>query len=319
MASTTNGSQMCGSCHDVVMPNGVALERTYQEWKTTIFARQDPAHELPLTCSGCHMKSDPNTSVIATAPAAKSRPNSFHEHVWPGIDEATTPFPGGDVLAADISRDLDPALTIVGATPRGGIIGSGGICVTPEGGGTLSVRIDTRGTGHMWPSGATHDRRAWLEVIARDANDQVVFSTGVIGENEDVDDETPNLFPMWDRTVKTDGTPARFFWDVATVQRRLLRAPTTLDVNDPAFDHSTTATFAIGAKALQIDHITARVRIRAVPHALLADLVESGDLDPSIAAHPPHTLDIAGSLRHWTRAEADRQTPYTGCVASPYE
>ena len=48
MASSTNNSQMCGSCHDVVMPNGVALERTYQEWKTTIFAANDPAHQLPF-------------------------------------------------------------------------------------------------------------------------------------------------------------------------------------------------------------------------------------------------------------------------------
>src|SRR5439155_1031387 len=44
MASATNNSQMCGSCHDVVTPKGVALERTFTEWQNTIFAMNDPAN-----------------------------------------------------------------------------------------------------------------------------------------------------------------------------------------------------------------------------------------------------------------------------------
>lgn len=322
MASPTNESRMCGSCHDVVTPRGVALERTYKEWEGTIFATHDPAKDLPLTCSGCHMKSDPSILEIARVEGmtVKSRPNSFHEHLWPAIDEAMTALPNLDAMASGIARDLDPALTIVGPTPLGGVIGSGGICVTPLAGGTLTVRIDTRGTGHMWPSGAAHDRRAWLEVVAFDAHDRVVFSTGVVPDDKDVEDlADPYLIGFWDRTFQADGTPAHFFWDVATEQSKLLRPPVTLDVNDPAFDHSTTATFAIGRLANQIDHITARVRIRALPHRLLNDLVASGDLDPAIAAHPPKTLDLAGSLRHWTRADAARATPYTGCVESAYE
>ncbi len=320
MASSTNESRMCGSCHDVVMPNGVALERTYKEWQTTIFAKHDPDHDLPLTCSGCHMKSDPSNAMIATAATAKSRPNSFHEHVWPAVDEAMTPFPGTDVVAAGIARDLDPALTIVGPTPLGGVIGKGGICVTPVGGGAIAVRIDTRGTGHMWPSGAGHDRRAWLEVIAFDANDHVVFSSGDVSDDKDVAElGDPNLFAMWDRTFQADGTPAHFFWDVATEQSNLLRGPVTLDPNDPAFDHSATATFPVGGLESQIDHSTARVRIRALPHSLLRDLVASGDLAPEIAERAPRTLEVAGSVRHWTRTDAERAKPYTGCIASPYD
>src|ERR1700733_4801007 len=87
MASATNESRMCGSCHDVVMPSGGALERAFKEGQTRIFAQHDASRDLPLTCSGCHMKSDPQTAAIATA--APARPNGFHEHVMPGIDEAT--------------------------------------------------------------------------------------------------------------------------------------------------------------------------------------------------------------------------------------
>jgi len=323
MASATNNSQMCGSCHDVITPANVALETSYKEWSTTIFAQQDPAHELPLTCSGCHMKSDPTTTTIANAPGlnVKSRPNSFHEHIWPAIDQALITFPGMDTMATDIARDLDPALTIVGPTPIGGIIGPGGICVTPVGGGQLTVRMDTRGTGHTFPSGAAHDRRAWLEVIAYDASNTVVFSSGVVPDNMDPEDiADPNLVAMWDHTTQADGSPSHFFWDIAhTDASKLLRPPVTLDPNNPAFDHSTTASFNVGALASQFDHITARVRIRALPHKLLADLVAGGDLDASFAASPPATLDIAGTLRHWTRADANMVTPYSGCVGDPYE
>ena len=70
------------------MPGGIALERTFKEWQTTIFAQHDPSRDLPLTCSGCHMKSDPSTAAIATAPNARSRPSAFHEHLMAGIDEA---------------------------------------------------------------------------------------------------------------------------------------------------------------------------------------------------------------------------------------
>jgi nitrate/TMAO reductase-like tetraheme cytochrome c subunit len=318
MASATNDSTMCGSCHDVVMPNGVALERTFKEWKATIFAQHDPTHDLPLTCSGCHMKSEPSAEKIAAT--GKARPGAFHEHLWPAIDEATTPFPGVDLVAAGIARDLDPALTIVGPTPLGGTIGAGGICVTPLGGGTITVRIDTRGTGHMWPSGAAHDRRAWLEVTAYDANNTVVFASGNVQDDKDPEDiADPNLFAMQDHTLRADGSAAHFFWDVASETSSLLRGPVTLDPKDPAFDHSTTATFTVGPLADQIDHISARIRIRAVPQSMLRELVASGDLAPEIAARASHTLDVAGSLRHWTRADAAHATPYTGCIASPYD
>jgi len=243
------------------------------------------------------------------------RSHGFHEHMWPAIDQAQIAFPETDAQTAAIARDLDPALTIVGPVPPGGTIGAGGICVTPESGGLLTVRIDTRGTGHMWPSGAAQDRRAWLEVTAYDASNNVVFSSGIISDDQDPDDADPNLFGLWDRTFKTDGTRAHFFWEVATVDSQLLRGPVTLVQTDPAFDHSSTARFLVGALRDQFDHITARVRIRPLGHAMLDALVASHDLAPSLATDLK-TLDIAGATRHWTKADA---APLSGCVADPFE
>ncbi len=304
MDSDANQSEICGSCHDVVTPRGVELERTYQEWQTTFFSQPDPQHHL--TCGSCHMPS--STGVIADAPglSVKSRTNGFHEHLWPAIDQAMSPFPETDAQAMAIQRDLDPAIAIIGPTPFGGIVQPGGICLDPPP-GSLTVRMDSIGTAHKWPSGAAQDRRAWLEVIAYDKDGKDIFDSGVVGDGVDPEDLIdPNLVGLWDRTFKDDGTPAHFFWDVARFDSQLLRPPITLDKNSPAFDHSTiarfpmTGGFAAGVFAA-IDRITARVRIRPFSHAVLDDLVTSGDLAAATAAQL-RTLDILGATSTWTLA-----------------
>jgi nitrate/TMAO reductase-like tetraheme cytochrome c subunit len=302
MDSTINQSEICGSCHDVVTPRGVELERTYKEWQTTFFSEPDPAHHL--TCGSCHMPS--STDVIADAPglSVKSRNNGFHEHQWPAIDQALTPFPEAAAQAAGIQRDLDPSIAIVGPASLTSTVQPGGICLDPP--GTLSIRLDSIGTAHMWPSGAAQDRRAWLEVIAYQSVDDnpnaIVFQSGNVPEGMDPEQiNDPNLFGLWDRTFKDDGTPAHFFWDVATVDSKLLRAPVTLDKNSPAFDHSSTVRFTLGAAYTTVDHITARVRIRPLAYALLDDLVRSGDLAAATASQM-RTLDILGTQSVWTKA-----------------
>jgi hypothetical protein len=310
MDGRTNHSEMCGSCHDVVTQRGFALEQTYREWRTTIFAdASDPRHSM--TCGGCHMFS--RDGVIADAPGASTRSLGFHEHVWPAIDQALTSFPNVDVMTTDIARDLDSATNIVGAKPAGLTYIPGGVCVVPLGGGTISVRVDSISVGHRFPSGAAQDRRAWLEVIAYDASGSVVFASGVVPDGSDPEDiSDPQLFGLWNRTFRDDGSPAPFFWDVATARPQLLAAPVTLDPNDPRFDHSSTATFAVGSAIANIDHVTARLRVRAFPLATLDLLVASGDLDPAVKQQVQTLTTGTGgaAFRTWTRAGAD---PTTGC------
>jgi len=298
MDSDANQSEICGSCHDVVTPRNVALERTYQEWQTTFFSEPDPLHHL--TCGSCHMRS--STDVIADAPGLdpKLRRNGFHEHMWPAIDQALTAFPETAAQAAAIQRDLDAAIAVIGPTAFASNVQPGGICLDPR--GTLTVRIDSIGTAHNWPSGAAQDRRAWLEVIASDKDGNRLFGTGEVPDRMDPEQlADPNLFGLWDRALKDDGTPAHFFWDVASVTSKLLRPPVTLDKNSPAFDHSTTVSFDVTGVVAMIDRIEARIRIRPLAYAMLDDLVGSGDLDPAVVGRLP-TLDILGTRSTWTLA-----------------
>ncbi len=321
MASKTNNSRMCGSCHDVVTPGGVHIERTFAEWKDTIFALNDPQTFLPLTCSGCHMF--PSTEPIADAPGLDvgNREYGFHEHSFPGIDQALTPFPEMEAQAALIQRDLDSALKIVGLRPLGSREPYGGICVEgPE----ITVRIDTFSVGHMFPSGAAQDRRAWIETIAYDASNNVVFQSGVVPDGmdpEDINDPYVNCtMPgntscsgFWDRTYKADNTPAHFFWEVARVDSKLLKAQTTLDQNAPGFDHSATVRYLVGSPINQVVRIESRLRMRALPYEVLDELIASGDLDPAIRGQLK-TLDSAGAKSTWLRSTAGTGlADNTGC------
>ena len=315
MDSDANESEMCGSCHDVTTPKGVELERSFKEWKTTFFAtNKDPTHHL--TCASCHMKS--KTDVVADGPGldVPQRAGGYHEHLWPAIDEALIPWPGMDLMATGIKRDLDPSIAVTGPAPR--VTGDptpGGICVLPN--GSITVRVDSIGTGHNWPSGAAHDRRAWLEVIAYRADNSIFFQSGVVPDGMDPEEiNDPNLFGLWDRSFKDDGSPAHFFWDVATEDRKTLPGPTTLVQTDPAFDHSRTATYGNLATVSEIDHITVRMRIRGLPYSALDELVASGDLSGTIAAQL-RTLEIKGTSRHWDRATSGTGAA-TGTPCSPF-
>ena len=307
-----NSSEMCGSCHDVVTPNGVELERTFKEWKETIFGSStDPT--VKLTCSACHM--EPFDDVIADAPGldVPLRPLGRHEHTWPGIDQALTPFPEQAAQAAAIQEILEPSIAITGPKPRTGVRSPGGICLEPP--GVLTVRVDSFNVGHSFPSGVAHDRRVWLEVIAYDAANQVVFQSGVVPDGMDPEEiNDPLLFGLWERTFKQDGMPAHFFHEVASYDpnpMHYLPGPVTFDPNDPRVDHSRTATYPNIANMNAIDRITARVRMRALPYATLRLLEASGDLDPSIKTQLK-TLEVTRST--WLKSTAGTGLAmFTGC------
>jgi hypothetical protein len=308
MDGPTSNSEECGGCHDLVTPRGVALERTFAEWRTSLFAHEDPiTHLPPTTCSGCHMLS--SDDPIADKPGLHVRPreDGFHEHMWPGIDRALQDdWPQKDEQLAAIHRDLDVAIQVVGFKPLSGFA-KGGICFGPD--GKLSVRVDSIQVGHKFPSGASQDRRAWLEVKAYNASGDVIFSRGAnVPDGKDPESlGDPSLLGLWDRTY-TDGTkrrqPAHFFWDVGAETSQLIRVPV-----DPASDHSVLAKYDL--QFAPVDHITTRVLMQPLPFETLDLLVQSGDLDPAVVARPElRPIEVEGATRTWTKPTAD---PASGC------
>jgi hypothetical protein len=292
-ADAPESAAMCGACHDFQNSKGVHLERTFEEWKTTIFGQLDRPMSF-LTCGECHM--DPYTDVVADVPDidVPQRQDGRRDHSFPGIDVALTPWPQQAEQLAAIEKFLKPTLN-----PK--------LCYNPE--NELQYTLDNVGSGHMFPSGAAQDRRAWAEVIVYDASDNVLYSSGVVAPGVDPDPAEPDLFRFWDDIFDDAGEPTHFFWEVASHdESTLLKPATTTCPSTPGFFHATIHDYPVTLNFANVARITARVLIRPMPFELLEEL----GIDPAIQGMMP-THEVTGTKVEWTPATE----PDGYCVTLP--
>jgi hypothetical protein len=295
-------SSLCGSCHDIVTPAGVHLERTYLEWQETLFAKE----QSRLTCGECHMEG--RDGAAAEAPGAKTR--RVHSHAAPGVDLALTPFPESEAQRELVQRSLDTTLAAQ-------------LCVRGAGspGATILAVLDNVGAGHNWPSGAAQDRRAWVEIIAY-SGDVPVYQSGVVGEGESVSDlADPDLWWARDCLLDAEGAHVHMFWEAAEYDSNLLPGPVTNVPSDPAFYEAHRVrtfprpTSSPASLATPPDRVTMRVRLVPVGLDVLDDLVASGDLDPSVRDAMPH-FTLASTELEWTAEKATIKYPDQGIEVS---
>ncbi|MCG8558133.1 MAG: hypothetical protein MJD61_23015 [Proteobacteria bacterium] len=273
-----DSAKACGSCHDIVLPSppapaAVELERTFKEWRGSIFTKTG------LTCSVCHMDQARTPTPIAEAPGVKVRPGYPHSHAFPGVDVALEPFPEQQQQRMLIERELDSTLRVVR------------ICLTRL--RKIFVELENQAAGHRWPSGASQDRRAWVEVIAY-AKGQVIWQTGVVQEGQSVTSlSDPDLWLFRDEALGADGKEVHMFWEVAEIREHTIAAPITADQTLPEFfnNHALRTFPSMGVLPERPDLVTARVRMRPMGLEVLDDLIASGHLDPSIRAAMP-TYDL---------------------------
>jgi hypothetical protein len=273
-----DSATMCGACHDVVTQPGAHVERTFDEWNASLYAKPGQ-----LACGKCHM--DGRDGPAAAVPGAPTR--KVHDHSMAAVDIALTPFSDTDAQRAGVQRLLDATLLTK-------------LCVKQSPSGiTAEVTLDDAFAGHKFPSGAAQDRRAWLELIAYRGG-AVVFSSGVVPDKKAVTSITdPNLWLLRDKIFDVANKETHLFWQAARFESELLPAAVTADAQDPAFFHSVTKTFPLPLPAP--DRVTMRVRMRPVDFDLLDDLVSTQDLDPAVLDRVP-TYELGGTNREWTSA-----------------
>jgi hypothetical protein len=276
-------AELCGSCHDVVTPSGVHLERTFEEYKRSLFGQLEDGFE---TCAGCHMPG--RNRRAAELPQAPER--TVHEHLWPGVDVALSPFPGRDIQRQAIECELSFSARIRS--------------VQHDGIGTFVVQSETS-AGHRQPSGAAQDRRLWLEVVAYDADENIVFESGRVADGDPLEkatsgrDDDPQLALYRDWIYDAEGKLTDDFWNAASSSTHpdgyeSLTLPFT---TDPAVPHTLSARYGI-AKYREIARMTVRLRMRPIGFDVLADLVRSGDLDARLIAQVP-TFTLHGAAVEW--------------------
>lgn len=278
---SADSSKLCGACHDIVTPKGVALERTFAEWKASIYSHEDSPGQLQ-TCGRCHMTGrDDVAADYAGVPVRR-----VHDHTMAGVDVALTDFPQMEEQLAAVKNELAPTVFSE-------------ICVYPKADSTrVVVNLENVAAGHKWPSGAAQDRRAWVELVAYDENDAIMYSSGRL-EPTDVVAERDDIWRFGDTMLGDDGKPVHMFWEAASVESNVLPAPTALTPVDPGWidTHRIREYIVDGPLPWRI---TVRVRIRPIGLDTLDVLIASGDLDESYRALVP-TFDLELATREWTR------------------
>jgi hypothetical protein len=306
-------AQLCGSCHDIVTPDGAHIERTYAEWQASFYADPDPDDpEQPavygLTCGSCHMRRE--TGTIADFPGVRGD-RDRHSHMFVGVDVALTDFPDAE-LGPQLRAEQREAIADMRKTSL-----CASMCVreTDASEAEITVWLHNEAAGHSWPSGSTPDRRAWVELNARDGAEQILLESGVIGEDEAISAlADPNLWLLRDRLFDTQGQETHMLWAAASYESELLGVPEAFG----AAAHEQTwasRTYLVPALPARVD---LRVHLRAIGLEVLEDLVASGDLDPAVI-EAFETFDVAPASLSWTPEGAtpsEGEVDYGTCVSS---
>jgi hypothetical protein len=283
-----DSASLCGTCHDIVTGHGASIERTYQEWEGSLF---NQTGSVGATCNTCHMREKPNVP-IAQAPNVLTR--NYHPHTFPGVDVALTPFPGADAQRAESQAFLDTTL-------------QSALCVSQGGPPTIKVILDNVAAGHSWPSGATQDRRAWVELVAY-AGGKVIYQSGVVADGAPLlKSPDADVWLLRDCMFDDGAKEVHMFWQAASVDSNELPAPVTADAGDPRFYQThVERTFPGPTTTLPQapDRVTMRIRIEPIGLDVLDDLVATGDLDKKYRDAMAR-LDV-GPLKtlEWTPATA---------------
>lgn len=262
---------MCGACHDVVTNTGLHLERGYEEWLVTQYATDTPG--LRQTCGNCHM--DGRDGRAVDDPEAPMR--RLHDHSFPAVDTALVDFPGRDELAADVQQALDPV-----------VLSALTVCTGAKGVEARLV-LENVAAGHGFPSGAAQHRRAWVEIEAS-VGDTTLLHVGDLDADTPVPLDDPELWAFGDQLYDADGAPVHLAWEGYTNVASQLQGLTE------GVDVHARRTWILSEAP---DTVTARIHLRPFDVDILQTLVDSGDLDATVADAVP-TWTLAGSEVSWT-------------------
>jgi hypothetical protein len=300
--ATTDSAAACGSCHDIQNLQGAHVERTFEEWQATTLS-VPPAGQ---SCGECHMAGS-DGAVSVTTPTKLRR---VHNHGFPAVDLAIDDFPAADPLDGVTPQNAaqqTQAQAFLDTTIQGTL------CLNP-GTNRLQLTLDNvAAAGHSWPSGATPDRRVWVELTAYQGGAVIYASGNTVAlpgfpgalPLEDASPD-PDLWLIRDCLFDAGGAQLTMFWQASRVGvSDQLPGLLIQNVNDPSSfqlhlmkeypDAGRTATLPAAP-----DHVTVAVHLQAIGDDVLGSLVASGDLDASIPPLVARYQLGGGAALDWT-------------------
>jgi len=281
--SAENSSTLCGACHDIVTPRGFHLERTFKEYKDSIFSDISLLDTF-ASCQDCHMPRANKRFPIADSTGRLNEfalARDFHEHLWPAVDVALTPWPHTEAMRSAVEHCALPNTISAYFTVQR----------DPGPFGTISVMMEAD-AGHMFPSGATQDRRVWLEAVAYDADMQEIWRAGQVGDQDlEQTPEAPHPCLFRDYAVDENGEETHDFWEVADTTNASKLMPFTPRGRAVMPGGHTAKCDSIrpplGVAQIEPAVIDLRLRMRPMGMDVLMDLVGTGHLAPEFLARMP--------------------------------
>jgi hypothetical protein len=302
----SESSALCGSCHDVVTPAGVHVERTYEEYSQSLFAREGLGF---ASCQTCHMEAAPEQQEIADMPGMTLPKRKRHSHLWPAVDIALTDdFPDQDVQYDAVMCELVNSLGVSQLQ-----------ALNPLGLEFL-VTLETN-AGHAQPSGAAQDRRMWIQTKAYDAQGNVISESGAI-EDDEVEEPSAGspghdrfLTMLRDRLYDADAQEVHLFWQAEP-------SPTYPDGHSGRYllaqDAAKHVLEANYTNPGPVDRFEVEVKMRPVGMDILRSLVETGDLDESVLARMRTFTLGSATWRAGGPPKVDFARPVVRCQAGGF-
>ncbi|MEJ2322149.1 MAG: hypothetical protein P8Z31_07370 [Gammaproteobacteria bacterium] len=174
-------SDFCGNCHNIFHPgNNFPIERTYDEWKYSIYAQNDiqcqDCHMVPVevakkvadTLKRPHELDDPSLEGFA-ALGGKWR-KVIHKHGFVGgnavITEALAKATDSEENKADMGRSQNAEEAIARLQSAASLK----LKLKQKDGHLhqLKVKVTNERAGHHLPTSLTEVRQVWLEVVITD-------------------------------------------------------------------------------------------------------------------------------------------------------
>ncbi|MBN8611790.1 MAG: hypothetical protein J0L92_14440 [Deltaproteobacteria bacterium] len=219
--------RFCGQCHDIhnplhdgftmddagrAMPTGrpFAIERTFTEWASSVFAEAGPDQR---TCQDCHMP-EVDRPVLAAGELDVLRPEmSRHDlvggSVWqPLAILAALPGTFPTDYANEYRASSERARRMLESAARVEITSSS----LTGASAAATIRV-TNESGHKLPTGYPEGRRMWLEVEVLDASDRVIASSARYDDETDtlIEDAQARVYDVELGERQPDGTVVQSF------------------------------------------------------------------------------------------------------------
>ena len=176
-----NKAEYCASCHTVIHPvNGLRIEQTYDEWKASVYAKND------IQCQDCHMRSVEDALKVAEtlrpvvvegqrAVEGKTRP--IFPHYFVGGNSNADRLANGPMHAEMAEQRLKTATRIEVKAPAKAAAGK-----EIE----LEVLVHNVAAGHNIPTGVTELREMWVGWRILDENGKVLFHNDGLDEQGEI-------------------------------------------------------------------------------------------------------------------------------------